>query len=69
MPVKRGADSVAATTSSIVRTSAIGRFASSSRIAWRIGPMSDSGSPYAFTTRVMARIGLPIDWCHCVCGT
>jgi hypothetical protein len=68
-PVKRGVDSVALTTSSIVRTSAMGRLASSSRIACLMGPMSETGSPDALTTRFIERIGLPTDRCHWVCGT
>ena len=67
--MNRGLDIVAPTTSLIVRTLATGRFASRSRISWRMGPTSPVGSIDVFTTSDMLRIGLPIDLCHCVCGT
>ena len=58
----RGRASVSSTTSSIVATSASGRFASTARTAAATLGVSDVGSRLVRTTNVITPIG------SCVCG-
>ena len=67
--VNRGVESAAPTTSVIVPHVGDRKIRIELANGLPHGGRDADGSPGALTTSVIARIGLPTDLCHCVCGT